>query len=245
MTRLLTVGCVLLALAAPRASLAQEVIGPGARPTCSATAWADCWRQGETQFLSDWPDVAVRHGDTLAIRLDRWGALTFLDLPPGDQMRLWAFRGVLHQGSTILIDEQDYLGHALWLISPRTEEFNQLPCWIVPSPSERLLYCGEGGIDEMGAHGSVAIYTMEGSSPRLKIRHELGPNDPVDAQWLDDRRVQFTVEPLGGRGGPARCRLMNEANGWRLEECPPPERDDPGQRGNKMPGVRSSRNGAS
>ena len=78
--------------------------------------------------------MVQRRGDTLVVKLQAWGTLSLVDFPPpSDQLRRWAFRGMLRRSGTLLIDELRYIGHEMWLIHPARGDFERVPCWITPS----------------------------------------------------------------------------------------------------------------
>lgn len=200
---------------------AQDSPPLGVRPSeCVPLHSPDCWRQGEEELMRRWPRAAIRSGDSLVVRLESWGALTFVDIPPrGDEVRRWAFRGVLDASGYVLVDDLRYLGYELWLIHPPSLQVEKLPCWITPSPRETWLYCSRFSVEEEDPRGSVAIYRMRGRTPVLEVRHELGPYRPLEVEWLDDRRVQFIMVPWGGGEGGRQCKQLAEATGWQLRAC--------------------------
>jgi hypothetical protein len=215
---------VLPLLLAPAALGAQGGdVHPGFRPDCTPLDSAACWRSHEEQFLARWPDAAERRGDTLIIALDDWGRFTVVDRPPpGDQTRMWAFRGVLERLGLVLVDELRYLGHDLWLIDPRSGVPQQLPCWIVPSSYDLHLFCGEGTWDEMGPSGSAAIYEMVGDSAVLRTRQALGPYQPVGVSWDGLNRVEFQRRPIDRHNGtpPGCTSAFEKVDGeWTYTEC--------------------------
>lgn len=204
-----------------RSVVAQDVPPLSARPSeCVPLHSAECWRQGEEDVMRQWPGIAARRGDSLVINLESWGILTFVDVPPrGDEIRRWAFRGVLEASGYVVVDDLRYLGYELWLIHPPSLQVERLPCWITPSPRETWLYCSTFSAEEEDAQGSVAIYRMRTRTPVLEVRHELGPYRSQQVEWLDERRVQFIMVPWRASEEVRECRQLSERGGWQLEAC--------------------------
>ena len=208
-----------------------ETLG-SAQPVCPATS-GNYWeseRCAEAALLAARPELGVRRGARLALRLDDGRWVSVLDQNPEGADPTLIQRHVLvaafNAPRLFVIVTALYEGAALSVMSRANGQRWQVGgSAVAPSPDgTRLIAWGAaGGYDE----GALEVWRLEGGRLHLEFRGKTAPASgrlwwPASVRWLDDARIEFVREEGEDpdRRTSARRNLVRDDSGgrpsWRI-----------------------------
>lgn len=149
----------------------------------------------EAYYLSRFPEVATRSGETLTLRLASGRTLTFVDNPEtGEEYRSNEFRGVI-PGKPFALVMQGFLEGGFYsLVHLGTGEETRLDNPPVFSPDGQWLFSTSVDLEAGFFPNRVAIHRVTSTGAPLvwEMEDYMMEWGPEDTRWVDNQTLTYT-----------------------------------------------------